>query len=67
MKSNGRAYCPLVYCAVCRKCKNRTWKNLFSIYHLVTCGDINGMHIKTIIPGILWCVDCCKLRYTEDT
>lgn len=54
---------PLVYCAVCRKCENRDpkWKNLFDVWHLVNCGDINGMHMKTIIPGVLWCVDCCKL------
>lgn len=54
---------PLVYCKVCRKCKNRDkeWKNLFDTDYLVKCCDINGTHIKTIIPGILWHVDWCKL------
>lgn len=50
---------PLIYCKACRKCKNRDpeWKNLFNTWYFVKCTDVNGTHIKTIIPGILWCVD----------
>lgn len=64
MKSDNKwKQLPLVYCAVCRKCENRDteWKNLFDTCYLIDCCDINGVHIKTIIPGILHCVDWCKL------
>lgn len=65
MKNQKRFKLPLIYCGVCRNCKNRNknWKNLFNTYHYVRCGDVNGTHIRTIIPGILWCVDWCKLKY----
>ena len=64
MKSDGKwKKLPLVYCAACRKCKRRDpeWKNLFDTWYLVRCTDINGTHIRTIIPGVLWCVDWCKV------
>lgn len=56
---------PLIYCGICRRYKNRNrqWKNLFDTDYYVQCCDINGAHIKTIIPGILWCVDWCKLYH----
>ena len=57
---------PLVYCATCRKCKRRTFKNLFNDKALVDCADINGLDIKVIVPGILWKIDWCKIRYPEE-
>lgn len=54
---------PLIYCRVCKNCKNRNseWRNLFDTWHFVRCTDINGTHIKTVIPFILWSVDWCKI------
>lgn len=59
---------PLIYCLICRKCANRDkeWKNLFDTYYYVHCGDINGTHIRTIVPGLLWIVDWCKLYHRKD-
>ena len=57
---------PFVYCATCRKCKRRTFKNLFNDKALVDCADINGLGIKVIIPGILWKIDQCKLRCPKE-
>ena len=56
---------PLIYCKVCRSCKNRNkdWKNLFDTRYYVNCCDINGTQIKTLIPGILWYVSWCKLKH----
>lgn len=54
---------PLIYCRACKNCKHRNpeWKNLFDTWHFVRCTDVNGTHIKTIIPFILWSVDWCKI------
>lgn len=54
---------PLIYCRACKNCKNRDpdWKNLFDTWYFVRCTDVNGTHIKTIIPYTLWCVDWCKI------
>ena len=38
------------------------WKNLFDTQQYVKCCDVNGTHIKVIIPGVLWIVDWCKLN-----
>ena len=54
---------PLIYCRACKNCENRNpeWKNLFNTWYFVRCTDINGTHIKTVIPFILWSVDWCKI------
>ena len=57
---------PFIYCATCRKCENRTFKNLFDDKALVDCADINGLGVKVIIPGILWKIDWCKIRYPKN-
>lgn len=59
---------PLIYCWRCRKCVNRCneWKNLFDTDYFVRCTDVNGTHIRTIIPRLLWVVDWCKLYYKKE-
>lgn len=62
-KKHGWFKLPLIYCKACKKCecRNPEWKNLFDTWYFVRCTDVNGTHIKTVIPGVLWCVDWCKL------
>ncbi len=57
---------PFVYCATCRKCERRAFKNLFDDKGLLDCADINGLSVKVVIPGLLWKIDWCKLRYPKE-
>jgi hypothetical protein len=50
-----------VYCAVCRTCRYRKFKNLFDDKSMLDCADCNGLTVQTIIPFILWRVSWCKL------
>lgn len=50
-----------IYCAACRTCKYRKFKNLFDCKSMLDCADCNGLSIQTIIPFVLWRVDWCKL------
>jgi hypothetical protein len=50
-----------VYCAPCRTCKRRKFKNLFDDKSMLDCADCNGLSVQTIIPFILWRIDLCKL------
>ena len=49
-----------VYCAPCRTCAYRKFKNLFDDKAMLACADCNGLSIKTIIPFMLWKIDRCK-------
>lgn len=50
-----------VYCAPCKTCQHRKFKNLFNDKAMLECADCNGLSIHTIIPFILWKVDRCKI------
>lgn len=55
---------PIIYCAVCKKCRSRTFKNLFNTKAAIDCGD--GFSIKIVLPGLLWKVKWCKLYWEEE-
>ena len=50
-----------VYCADCRTCRHRKFKNLFDWKSMLDCADCNGLTIQTVIPFVLWRVSWCKL------
>ena len=50
-----------IYCAACRTCRHRQFKNLFDCKSMLDCADCNGLSVQTIIPFVLWRVDWCKL------
>lgn len=49
-----------VYCAPCRTCALRNFKNLFDDKSMLECADCNGLSVKTVIPFILWKIERCK-------
>ena len=51
----------IVYCAECRTCRHRKFKNLFDLTAMLDCADCNGLSVQTIIPFVLWRVGWCKL------
>ena len=53
---------PFVYCAECRTCVKRKFKNLFDDKSMLECADSNGLGVKVIIPTILWKIDWCKIK-----
>ena len=54
-----------IYCAPCRTCSQRKFKNLFDYSSMLDCADCNGIGVNTVIPFILWRVSWCKLQ-TKD-
>ena len=50
-----------IYCASCRTCRHRKFKNLFDFKSMLDCADCNGLGVQTIIPFILWRISWCKL------
>ena len=55
---------PIYYCRCCKKCRYRDkTKSLFDDRGLVlSCADINGIWIRTLIPNVFYIIDGCKLR-----
>lgn len=53
---------PFVYCAECKTCSKRKFKNLFDDKSMLDCADSNGFAIKKIVPGLLWKLDWCKIK-----
>ena len=52
---------PFVYCAACKTCRHRKFKNLFDDKSMLDCADCNGLTVQTVIPFLLWRVSWCKL------
>ena len=50
-----------IYCADCRTCRHRKFKNLFDYKAMLDCADCNSLSVQTIIPFVLWRVRWCKL------
>ena len=50
-----------IYCAECRTCRHRKFKNLFDCKAMLDCADCNGLTVQTVIPFVLWRVSWCKL------
>ena len=50
-----------VYCAECRTCRHRKFKNLFDCKSMLDCADCNGLSVQTIIPFVLCRISWCKL------
>lgn len=59
---------PLLYCQCCKNCKfrNPQHKNLFNGKYLFDCINPNDVGISTIIPGVLWVADWCKVARYEN-
>ena len=55
---------PIYYCKCCKKCRYRDknkMKSLFDDGYVVSCADINGLGITTIIPKVFYVIDWCKI------
>lgn len=56
---------PIYYCACCKNCKYRDkTKSLFDGGLVLSCADINGIGMSTIIPNVLYVINWCKISRT---